>query len=166
MPNFDEITHYLSKLNLTKKKILSVGSGDALFEKHLIQNKIASNIECIDKREIGNDVIEADFLQYKFKKKFDMLFFIHSIQFIIGEKYADIDKNYFKFIEKKIRDILKINGHIFIKLVKKEWFIKNKKTSKKFLQTLDNTYENILKMKFNIIYITETKDEIFMLLQI
>lgn len=95
-----------------------------------------------------------------------MLFFIHSIHFILSENFSTIDKNYFKFIKQKILSLLKKDGFIYVKLVKKEWFIKNKPVGRTFLKSLDNAYENILKMKFKIVDIKTNKYFIFMLLQV
>lgn len=165
MHDFEDLKRYLSNVDMKKSKILSVGSGDGLFEKYLMDNNMVASIDCIDKKSINNSTIEADFVQYKFKKKYDFLFFIHSIHFIIGESYPLMDKAYFNFIKLKLYSLLKPRGRIFIKLVKKEWFIENKPTSAQFLSSLDNVYKNILKMKFKVLDITETKYDIYMMLQ-
>lgn len=161
----EDLIKFLEKINLQNKKILSVGSGEANFEKY-ISKKYSSNLTCIDRRYIDKNIINADFIQYKFKQKFDIIFFISSIQFIIGENYKNQDKKYFEFIKEKIYSLLKKNAYIFINLPKKEWFKEFKPdVPNSFLKSLDNAYENILKMKFEIIQEENGKYYILLLLK-
>lgn len=85
MSTFQEQIDFLSQIDLSKKKILSIGSGTAIFEQNLLQTKIASHIDCIDKQvdisKINHDTIEADFIQYRFKK--NMMCYFSFILFIL-----------------------------------------------------------------------------------
>jgi hypothetical protein len=153
----DDITILKNIENLNKKTILNIGGGGLFFEKYLIKNNLAKHITSIDRS--NNEVIiqkefqakleyqQVDFITHNFKKKYDILIFINSIQFILEENPTTIDKKYLDYIKNKILGVLKQNGYIYIKVTNKKWFQENKPQAPKyFLDSLKFSIDNSLKI--------------------
>ena len=146
--------------------VLSIGSGNQIVERKLaLKIKYCDCIDKViydkDKTNINNpppnlNFLYGDFTSYKFTKKYNVLLFLSSLQFIIGNDSIDI--KYLDFIFDKIYNLVKNNGHIFIKIPQPEWFYKNKPlVSNEFISTLINTPRIIKKIK-GFILVTDYYD--------
>ena len=145
-------------LSKTSDTVLSIGCGSGHLEN--ILTEYVKHVDAIDKiyrfnKKLKNNKLKfnvVDFLSYKFTKKYNLLVFSNSLQFILNEHPSKIDKDYLKFVENKIHSLLKQNGHIFIYTTMKKWFLKNKRTvSKLFLESLNNSLKIISLMNFKIV---------------
>lgn len=159
MADHNEYKKILDKIdNLNKKKVLSVGCGSGYFEHRILKNGLIQSIDCINKpmeygfpfdhslEKLKNfNYSDTDFITDSFKKKYDVLLFINSIQFILGSDPKKVDPEYLYYIKNKILDLLKDDGYILVVVTNKKWFQKYKPGADPiFLQYLSNSVKNIL----------------------
>ena len=164
--------------DLNNKKVLSIGCGSGHLEHYLKKNNITSDVDCINKPgpsafPSNNELLNlqgfnfeiCDFVTYSFKKKYDVLLFVNSLQFILGESSNTLDENYFEHIKQKITNLLNENGYIYIEVTSRKWFMENKQCGLMFLDSLDNCIENILKMNFEIRLLQKSEEVSYVILQ-